>query len=313
MPSPISCSTLRGLLGAIDVTLAPPELAAAQVGLVLPALVSDSSRLARTLGWYVDLVLRAAAQDQLELLFDCYGRLCGHVIWTRVEPALELALRAGDPGTLEVAQCSRQGSAWVLFMGASFGSLPSVLIHLRDCFIDDSKLGYFRHRGGTYVVRTLSRSSAGWLLRQPPGATNADATALLLHPLGAGLLAGARAQLHEAIKLGHCLKLMASVPDHSSRTLQRALQRLRIPLGLRQCRLYLSPQTLPIGLISWAWLDAARQANEGYGPPEEMPTSEWNEGTTLQIVDIVSTPEASDAIEDKLARLQACSECDPWR
>lgn len=276
----------------------PNAVTAATIGLFVAASVERGAPLSAPLAWYLERLHRAAELHQIKFYFDRFGRYCGHVWWTHAPASCELVLLRQGPDGLAASNFSSEGDAWILDFGAQFGALASILVDMRDNVLaHGSTLTYFRYKRNHRMAKRISRENRASFLKRRGDASIPCHDALTSDH---DLLFLAASVAEKYIHLGMTLMLFGQQSRFAQMPLARAFHRIRHPLELGQYRLLVSPDQVPMGFYSWAWLDATENAKAGFRPLDQLDASEWNEGRELFLCDAIATLNGKAAMLDEM-------------
>lgn len=276
---------------------------AAAIGLIFPLIAERQLSNRQNLAWHVDKISKAVKLHQLQIYFDRFGRLAGHVMWTLIAPDKEKVLLKNGPEALMPSDFSNQGDAWILDMTARFGELAGILAKLRDVELRHLEVvTYFRYKRGRRIAKRVARADQTSFFQRPSLVSTCEpGIPFLMRKEGNNLLFAATTEVDSAIQLGRSLMLLRTVPEYAAMPMVVVLTRVRIPMEQMQSRLYASETGDPIAYMTWAWVNRDElNANQRRDLHARAPF-EWSEGDDLCLCDAVSTPQGMKAITADLA------------
>lgn len=273
----------------LDPTLDGAALAAARAGFALIGV----GPVAPSFGELAERSLALAALGQSEVLFDRFGRVAAYVSFAYLDAQAERhLLRHGV--TSVVAAAPRSGERlWILDFVAFDGSVRQVLGTLHDrLFGHVDHAGYFRYKHGRRIGKMVARAE----LRANCPAAPAAVKAAVAQAAFRNFAHGSHASLRMAILLGHCMALARAGGQFGGLTAAQAQRRLWMPLLLNQYRLYRDDDGAPLGVVTWAMLDAAAAARRATDPLHELAPEAWNAGTLRCVGDVLGSAAHASAI-----------------
>lgn len=253
-------------------------------------------------GPHLARAISAIDHNQAEFYFDSTGQIVGFAAWTFVggEASQDL-IHSGASALPSAVQCDGD-QLWITDLFAYHGILPKVLADLRDRRLARYDTAtYFRVKGGSHIVKQLSRTDKTTFFRKRldrngRGPQQEDDVMLTTDER---TLIGAEQTLTRALEIGRCLLALWNSGQAEQSPLWRSFYMLTEIVAIRQFRTYLAPNNGSDGLLTWAWLSERTIARVEHTPLHAVHTSEWNEGATLCLCDVVMTDAVSkDMLED---------------
>ena len=123
-------------------------------------------------GSMIGMLDSAVQLSQIRVYFNNYGECMGYVIWALLSQDVEQRLLRGTDLSLDSTEWNEGSSLWIVDFFVRRGSLPYVLLDMRDnLFANQETLTYFRVKNGKRVSKRLSRSDGGNFFRKTPSQT----------------------------------------------------------------------------------------------------------------------------------------------
>ncbi len=220
--------------------------------------------------WHASL-----AQGWVSVFFDRIGRTCGVVVWD-----------ASRPGQVVVLD-------WLADRACGWAMARSMLRRAADagCTVDWST----NTSGSARRIRLPRPDAAGG-----PGLPQIGRIKL---PMRGDVLAARRASFQRSIQLGHALlALRPTTSPWLADKLQTTLRNLSQARHMYQLHLAFDEQGRCEGWFVWAWMSEDGLAALRRGGVGALHPSQWDEGATLCMLALVTTPAGKERLEQWVAK-----------
>jgi len=258
------------------------------------SLINEYGYLFRSLGTvqeripYFRTLYRA---QRIQLYFDDYGNVVGHLFWMLAEEEDVIDLLACRLPSVE-RMASERGSLFILSIGSSTSmareSLKQDLTHLAES--TGGSLSYIRRRGRRVVAMQIKMS------RRTTKNVSEDSQSN--HPVRDSVYFSALRNTLTARALeGQILCIYTLVSNARNR--EDCRSRIWRPLSLAQFGLTQERTGITPGLVTWAWVEPSA-LGDFMRAPFDTHLSRWRSGSALVIVDALG--DHFGALEDAIRR-----------